>query len=91
MNATTPSPERRRFLGRLFFGMFVLALIMGPGPGIYLINPDPADPDAQRFLFGAPIVYVWAACWFFVQAASVVLAYLFVWNSSSKSNVNTDA
>ena len=24
--------------------IFCLALVMGAGPGIYLINPDPSDP-----------------------------------------------
>ena len=61
--------------------MFVFALIMGPGPGIYLINPDPADPEALRFLFGIPIIYVWASFWFIVQGSAVILSYFLLWKT----------
>ena len=75
--------------------MFVLALVMGPGPGIYLINPDPGDPEARRFIFGMPIIYVWASFWFIVQASAVALSYFFLWKTtpgtSTDSAANPDA
>jgi len=70
--------------------MFILALIMGPGPGIYLVNPDPADAEARRFFLGAPIIYVWAAFWFIIQASAVALSYLFLWDTTSDSTATPD-
>ncbi|MCB1234400.1 MAG: hypothetical protein KDM91_04970 [Verrucomicrobiae bacterium] len=61
--------------GRILFAVFVLALVMGPGPGIWLVNPDPGDPEARRFLFGVPIVYAWAVFWLAVQGVCIVLAF----------------
>lgn len=89
LNPSSPSPERRRFLGRLFFGMFALALVMGPGPGIYLINPNPGDPEARRFLFSMPIIYVWASFWFIVQASVVALSYIFLWNTTEDPSAHS--
>jgi len=71
--------------------MFVLALVMGPGPGIYLINPDPGDPEALRSIFGMPIIYVWASFWFIVQASAVALSYFLIWKSSPESSETTEA
>ncbi len=70
--------------------MFVLALIMGAGPGIYLINPDPNDPEAVRFIYGMPIVYVWASFWFIVQASAVALSYFLIWKNSPEPTETTD-
>lgn len=74
--------EKTRRLGIILFALFAFALLMGPGPGILIINPDPADPDATRFLLGMPIVYVWAVFWLGVQGLCVTLAYLFIWRKS---------
>ncbi len=70
--------RKRRRLGRLLAGVFILALVMGPGPGIYLVNPSP-DAAAPWTVWGIPVLYVWAVSWFFVMAATVVLAYRKVW------------
>ena len=61
-------------LGLLF------ALIMGPGPGLNLVNPDPADPEATRVVLGLPIVYAWGLLWFGVQVALLLTAYFTVWS-----------
>lgn len=74
----------RKKLGRLLFGLFCLALVMGPGPGNALINPDPADPDAKRFFLGIPIVYVWALFWYGVQATAVATAYFKLWRNEGE-------
>jgi len=58
--------------------MFI-ALFMGTGPGIYLINPDPSDPEARRFLLGMPIIWTWVVFWFLVEAICVVVASRTLW------------
>ena len=72
-----------RTLARVLFAVFAIAVIMGPGPGNLLINPDPADPEAKRLFLGMPVIYVWAVGWYFVQAACIVIAYLKLWKADS--------
>ena len=67
-------------LGMVLLAVFAIAMIMGPGPGLYLINPDPADPDAVRTVLGLPIVYAWGLLWYAVQAAVLIIAYFKVWS-----------
>jgi len=74
-----------RQLTILLTSLFSLALLMGPGPGNLLVNPDPGDPDAARFVFGMPIIYAWALLWFGVQASCVVVAYFFLWRKTPES------
>lgn len=77
-------PASRRRLGRALFATFVLALVMGPGPGVLLVNPDPLDPEARRFFLGMPIVYAWAAFWLAVQAGCVVAAWRWIWRADEE-------
>ena len=71
---------RRRLLGIVLSMIFLLAIVMGAGPGIYLVNPDPADPDASLTFVGMPVVYAWVIFWFLVEAGVVLVAYFTVWN-----------
>jgi len=59
--------------------VFILAMVMGPGPGVYLINPGPEHEGPAPPLIGLPIVYAWAVLWFGVQAVVLVTAYFTVW------------
>ena len=77
----------RKKLGWLLFALFCFALVMGPGPGNFLINPDPADPNAKRFFLGIPIVYVWAVFWYGVQATAVGIAYIKLWRTEDESEI----
>ena len=70
----------RRRVGWVLTGFFVLALVMGPGPGLYLVNPDPSDPASFRTVLGLPIIYAWGLLWFTVQASVLIVAYFTVWN-----------
>ena len=70
-------PSRR--LTTVLLVTFTIALLLGPGPGHLLINPDPGDPEARRFVFGLPIVYAWALFWFAVQASCIIVAYFTLW------------
>jgi hypothetical protein len=58
---------------------FAVAALMGTGPGLFLINPDPADPDATFVVLGMPVMYVWVVLWFIIQASVVLLAYFLLW------------
>ena len=63
--------------------MFALALFMGPGPGMYLVNrPEP--------LLGLPAIYTWGLIWYVVEVGVVVLAYLFVWPRDEGSSKEKD-
>ena len=59
--------------------VFILAMVMGPGPGVYLVDPGPDHEGPSPTLLGLPVVYAWAVLWFGVQAAVLVTAYLTVW------------
>ena len=68
------SPARKN-LGWVLAIIFVVALLMGPGPGLLLVNkPEPT--------FGLPTLYVWGLLWYVVEVTVVVLAYFFVWSRS---------
>ena len=56
--------------------IFLIALIMGPGPGSLMINSPGSEP---KFWFGMPALYVWAVLWFFVEAAVILVAARFLW------------
>jgi hypothetical protein len=71
MNATSEK--------RLLFLLFFLAMIMGSGPGLYLINPDPAAPKAAFLFGGLPIIYAWGLLWYAVQLGVIIRAYTAYW------------
>ena len=73
----TSSVSKRR-MAWILGTLFAIAIVMGPGPGIYLVNPDPYESVA-RLILGMPVVYVWTAFWFLCQAVVVVLAYRKLW------------
>ncbi len=59
--------------------LFVIAVFMGAGPGLHLINPDAADPDAVFTTLGLPTIYVWGLFWYAVQFGVIVAAYRRHW------------
>ena len=79
MNNTEQTDQSRRHrTGVLLALVFVAALIMGPGPGILLVNtPEP--------ILGLPAIYVWGLVWYVVEVAVVVAAYLWVWRDDDES------
>ena len=76
-------PPKR--LSRILTVVFVVALIMGPGPGLYLVNPDPLDPDALRLLLGLPVIWLWAVFWFAVMAVVVWIANIRLWKQCDET------
>ncbi len=70
-------------LSKILAAIFVFAAIMGPGPGLYLVNPSPGDSSPTTFL-GMPILFAWAVFWFFVQASVVLVAYCKLWTNQDE-------
>lgn len=60
--------------------LFVVAVFMGAGPGLHLINPDAADPEATFTTFGLPTIYLWGLAWYAVQFGVIVVAYRRYWS-----------
>ena len=76
--AGTEAEGKRRWR-RALIGVYLVALLMGPGPGIYLINPTGGEGRPVA-VFGMPVIYVWAVGWFIVMALTVVMAYRKLWS-----------
>lgn len=71
--------EKRKKLGVILSIAFLFAMFMGPGPGVLLINPDAADPNAVFTFMGVPKVYAWGVLWYSIQLVIVGLLYAKVW------------
>lgn len=77
---TQEKKTKRRTPGVVLCLIFAFALVMGAGPGIYLVNPDPADPAATLTIWGGvPVIYAWVTLWYMVEAAVAVTAYFCLW------------
>jgi len=68
-------------LGWLLSALFVFALIMGPGPGLYLINDYAAGGGT---ILGLPALYFWAVFWCAVESGVVIAAYNLIWKDASE-------
>ena len=78
------SSAHRTWLTVVLSTVFALAVLMGTGPGIYLINPDPADPHATFVVLGMPVIYIWTVFWFIIQASIVSVAYILLWDRANE-------
>ncbi len=75
----TPDPDKPSSVRKRAWtlaALFLFALVMGPGPGLYLVNDYAANAGT---ILGAPALYAWAVFWFMVEAAIVVTAYKTIW------------
>ncbi len=61
--------------------VFLFALLMGPGPGLYLINDYAAKGGT---LLGVPALYAWAVFWLAVESIVVVIAYFKLWRDEAE-------
>lgn len=62
----------------------VFTMLMGPGPGLRLINPDIDSASPSFTVVGIPIIYVWGLFWFVIQVAITIVAYYTVWNEQDE-------
>ena len=76
-----PSPnvielKRKSRLVRILGAAFLFALIMGPGPGLYLINEYAKSGGS---ILGLPALYAWCLFWFGIEVAIVLIAAKTLW------------
>lgn len=69
---------QKRRLSAGLTAIFLLALIMGPGPGNGLVRSPSGEGPAQ--LLGVPLLYAWTVFWFLVMASVVVTAAAYLWS-----------
>jgi len=73
------SKSSRKRLGVILSLLFLGVMLMGPGPGLHLVNPDIDDPTSSVMFLGLPIIYLWGLLWYSAQAAILIIAYHWVW------------
>ncbi len=73
---------KRKRLGVVLTMVFLIAMTMGPGPGMRLINPDVESGEAPVMVFGVPIVYAWGVGCFLIQVSVIVTAYVLIWRKN---------
>lgn len=69
-------PQRKR-LAWILAAAFAVAMLMGPGPGMLLVNRP------GSFL-GIPQLYAWGLIWYAVEVLIVVLAYTLIWSPRTR-------
>jgi hypothetical protein len=70
-------PEKNTARLKIGVGLvFLIALILGPGPGSTLID---GSAEAPHQLFGVPALYCWLVFWWLVMAGCVVTAARCLW------------
>ena len=74
------SPESRKSRIVATSAIFLIALVMGPGPGSLLVGAHGAEP---KVAFGVPALYLWLVVWFFVMAGCVLYAATKLWRDES--------
>ncbi len=77
-------PPHQKRLKIWLTAVILLALIMGPGPGVYLVNPDASQQEPAVSWFGVPILYWWAVFWAGVLASAVAVAYCKLWKQDAE-------
>jgi len=73
----TEKTDSRMKLGWILTAIFALAMFLGAGPGILIVN-QPAT------WLGLPRIYVWGIFWCAVEITVVVVAYRFVWTTNDE-------
>ena len=72
-----------RSKGLLLSAAFVFALIMGPGPGLLLVNRPVA-------FCGIPLLYAWGLLWYGVEVAVVATAFVWLWSKTDEEEEATE-
>ena len=83
MNCLPEASSKR--LGIALTVVFLIALVMGAGPGLYLVNPNPGDPETTVAWCDVPVIYAWTVFWFLVEGGVVLVAYFCLWGRTPPS------
>lgn len=83
--------DSRRKLAIVLSLLFLLALVLGPGPGLRLVNPNIEDPNARYTVMGLPIIYAWGLLWYAVQLIILLIAYCKLWNEPEDQACGADS
>lgn len=81
---TLMAASKRKKLSVYLTLAMIFTMLMGPGPGLRLVNPDVNGPPEQFAFAGIPVIYLWGIFWFIVQVLIIITAYLTVWNEKSE-------
>jgi membrane protein implicated in regulation of membrane protease activity len=74
---------QRKRLAWILATVFVVALLMGPGPGMLLVN-RPGE------ILGVPQLYAWGLIWYAVEVVVVLLAYMLIWSPRTRRQEQAD-
>lgn len=80
MESSATTSTRKTKLSVFLACAMVFAMLMGPGPGLRLVNPDISSPDAVFTIGNVPVIYLWGLFWFAVQLVIVFVAYTRLWS-----------
>lgn len=75
------SQRHRKRLAVTLSIIFTVAVIMGAGPGMYLVG-SATDGHGPLIAFGMPAPYAWVVFWFLVQATVILVAYFRLWDDA---------
>ena len=70
--------HRKSRLAKILGSAFLFALVMGPGPGLYLINGYAKEGGSA---LGIPVLYAWCVFWLLIEAVIVMIASRTLWRS----------
>lgn len=56
---------------------FFFAMIMGPGPGVFIVN-------GRGPILSVPAIYAWAVFWFLIQVTIIVISYFRIWKGGGE-------
>jgi len=68
----------------VLFALFLLAMIMGTGPGTLLVN-------RAVTLKGIPLLYLWGIGWYLVLVAIALVAYFRIWKTDADDRGEGDS
>ena len=78
MGSLLMQADRRNLLRNLLILLFTVAMVMGTGPGVLLVNRPTS-------VFGIPLLYAWGILWYFILVGIAVLASKYLWKPDDEA------
>jgi uncharacterized membrane protein len=70
---------RQRILRKVLSLLLILAMTMGTGPGVLLVN-------RPEMWLGIPLLYAWAILWYVVLVVIALTASVFLWKPEQRES-----